>query len=112
MAAQVPDGTDSSHPYECQDENGVAVPSVEAIKYRVVDKNNADVLAWTPINPPVPSGTIEVPGEINRVRQNGDTIRKITIVAKHDGGKNKTGEIVYELTDFGGIQTTDDLLIS
>ncbi|MCG8639045.1 MAG: hypothetical protein MI862_04885 [Desulfobacterales bacterium] len=107
--AQVPDGTTSKHPFECLNSAGEIVASVEAVKYRIVDKDNAVLKDWTLITPTVPSGIIVVDAEINRVRESRDNIRKISIVATHDGGKKKTGWIAYDLVDNPGIQTADDL---
>jgi hypothetical protein len=106
--AIVPDGTDSEHEFKFLNKEGVAVALAESAKYRILDKDNAVVVAWTPIVPPAP-GSIKVPGESNRVREPRDTVRKITIVAKHNGGENLTGEIKYVLANYGGIQTAVDL---
>ncbi len=80
----------------------------ESAKYRVVDRNNDVIQDWTNISPPGP-GSIKVSGETNRVRFDKDTIRKITIVAHHNGGETITGEIKYALVDYGGIQAAGDL---
>ena len=111
MAAmiQVPDGTHSKHPFECRNSAGEVAASVEAVKYRIVDKDNAVLKDWTPILPPLPSGVIEVDGEINRIRESRNTIRKISIVATHDNGKKTTGWMAYELLDNPGIVTPEDL---
>ena len=106
----VPDGTDSEHPFECLDKDGNIVTSVEKIKYRVLAKNE-EVLTdnWIDITPPVPSGTIKVPGELNRCRDTGDTKRTISIVATHNGGGKKTGYINYALDNNPGVKTATDL---
>ena len=104
----VPDGADSEHPFTFLGKDGNVVSMAEAAKYRIVDKNNAVVVDWTSIIPPQP-GSIKVTGKSNRVREPWDIVRKITIVAKHNGGEIMPGEIKYALADYGGIQTAEDL---
>lgn len=106
--AIIPDGTDSEHEFVFLNKAGAVVPSAESAKYRIVDRDNAVLVDWTSIVPPEP-GSIKVPGEINRVRNSRDTVRKITIVVRHNGGENLTGEIRYDLNNYGGIQTPGDL---
>ena len=95
------EGKASSHPYSLLDADGIAVESVELLKYKVSD-GITDLVPWTNL-PLTGSGIIEIPGPVNRISSARLNKRYLTIFAVHDGGRHLPEEIIYYIKDNIGI---------
>lgn len=107
----VPEGSTSYHPYSLKDKDGVVVPSVEGLEYKISTWGKETVLDWTAL-PLLPSGAIEVTAEQNTIAASETSSttslmatvgRYITLRATHNGGKTIAGEIQYDIEPLVGV---------
>ncbi len=103
MTTYVDEGKDSEHAYQLVGVDGVTpVASVEALKYRVID--GVDVLIdWQVLSTSATTGTITIPGSINRVGVGNRKKRYLILFAVHDGGKHLPQVFEYEIKEQVGI---------
>lgn len=106
MAAEVNEGCTSYHPYSFMDADGVAVPSVEASRYKLTAAGGV-LIDWTDIAGTSASGTIEIPAEHNVAASASDLRRWLTIEATHGGGKKIVDEVAYVIKNFVGVEPAE-----
>lgn len=99
---KVNEGQASYHDYSLLDADGDPVESVETLRYTVGDGTNT-LVDWTDIAAPTGTGTIVVPGPVNRLSSRKLNRRYVTLLAVHDGGNHMTHEIVYAIIPLVGI---------
>ena len=63
---QVSEGRASYHAYELRNIDGELITMVEHLQYKVSDGAKV-LLPWTKVNTPAGSGTIIIPGTVNRL---------------------------------------------
>ena len=96
------DGSDVDFDYEIKNDAGELLENIVSIKYKVSDKDS-DILAWTSIIPPNPSGTINIPGVNNIIASLSRKEREIALYAIYAGSKVATGKANYTITEITGV---------
>ncbi len=100
----VKEGKASYHSYRLLQEDRITlIHSVEALRYKVSDGVD-DLIEWTDL-PLDNTGTITVPGPVNRIGESGRRDRYLTLFAVHDTGKHLPEEVYYRVLDQKGISS-------
>ncbi len=120
----VDEGNTSYHPYilytlstDSTDEGRISIDGewykpmtvVETLKYKVSDDSQT-LVDWQTISN-FGTGTIIIPGIINRITNPNMLVRYITLLAVHDSGKHLTKEISYMINPMIGIDENTEPLI-
>lgn len=96
------EGSTSYHSITPVNKAGEAVVP-EAIRYRVLGDNGAQIVDWTAINENATE--IELSATINTISTTGKK-RYLTVEITHDGGDKITEEILYTIKDLKGVAST------
>ena len=98
----VPDGSDIDVDFAITDSAGDPLTGFVSVAYKLSDNAGKEIIPWTSITAS-DTGTINIPGEYNRIESPIYGGRELALYVVYGGTKVATDKIAYTLNEIWGV---------